>query len=306
MSRSMPALAVAALLSNAFCYGLSWWPFRQLQTLGLHPLWATVLVDALVLAGILLMQPRVLGHIVRNRALWPLLLAAGCTNVGFNWAVTIGDVVRVVLLFYLMPLWAALLAWPLLGEKPTPRSLAFMLLALAGVVLVLKTPQTPWPWPQDMADALALGGGFSFALTNVLLRRLRDSDALSITATMLLGGTLLCALTAWLGMQHALVPALPDLGLDWAIVALGLALMIGLGNVSLQYGAARLPARTTAVVMLCEVVFASVSAIALGAGVLTERVAIGGALICTATLLSALSSGAKPQHANLPAPKETP
>ncbi len=306
MSRSVPALAVAALLSNAFCYGLSWWPFRQLQTLGLHPLWATVLVDALVLAGILLMQPRVLGRIVRNRALWPLLLAAGCTNVGFNWAVTIGDVVRVVLLFYLMPLWAALLAWPLLGEKLTPRSLAFMLLALAGVVLVLKTPQTPWPWPQDVADALALGGGFSFALTNVLLRRLRDSDALSITATMLLGGTLLCALTAWLGMQLALVPALPDLGLDWAIVALGLALMIGLGNVSLQYGAARLPARTTAVVMLCEVVFASVSAIALGAGVLTERVAIGGALICTAALLSALSSGAKPEHANLPAPKETP
>ena len=306
MSRSVPALAVAALLSNAFCYGLSWWPFRQLQTLGLHPLWATVLVDALVLAGILLMQPRVLGRIVRNRALWPLLLAAGCTNVGFNWAVTIGDVVRVVLLFYLMPLWAALLAWPLLGEKPTLRSLAFMLLALAGVVLVLKTPETPWPWPQDMADALALGGGFSFALTNVLLRRLRDSDALSITATMLLGGTLLCAFTAGVGMQQGLVPHLPAPGVHWLLLALGLALMIGLGNVSLQYGAARLPARTTAVVMLCEVVFASVSAIALGAGALTERVAIGGALICTAALLSALSSGAKPEHANLPAPKETP
>jgi uncharacterized membrane protein len=175
------------------CYGLSWWPFKQLQALGLHPLWATVLVDALVLAGILLFQPRVLGRLLRNRALWPLLIAAGCTNVGFNWAVTIGDVVRVVLLFYLMPLWAALLAWPLLGEKPTLRSVGFMLLALAGVVLVLKTPETPWPWPQDMADVLALGGGFSFALTNVLLRRLRDSDALSITATMLLGGALLCA-----------------------------------------------------------------------------------------------------------------
>ena len=46
------------------------------------------------------------------------------TNVGFNWAVTMGDVVRVVLLFYLMPLWAVLLAWPLLGERPTPRSAA--------------------------------------------------------------------------------------------------------------------------------------------------------------------------------------
>jgi len=64
----------------------------------------------------------------------------------------------------------------------------------------------------------------------------------------------------------------------------------------LQYGAARLPARTTAVVMLCEVVFASVSAIALGAGVLTERVAMGGVLIFTAALLSALSSNATSEH----------
>jgi len=238
--------------------------------------------------------------------LWPLLIAAGCTNVGFNWAVTIGDVVRVVLLFYLMPLWAALLVWPLLGEKPTLRSVGFMLLALAGVVLVLKTPETPWPWPQDMADVLALGGGLSFALTNVLLRRLRDSDALSITATMLLGGALLCALTAWAGMQQGLVPTLPDPSVHWVLLALGLALMIGVGNVTLQYGAARLPARTTALVMLCEVVFASVSAIALGAGVLTDRVAMGGALICAAALLSALSSGAQAEHTGPPSAKEIP
>lgn len=292
MSRALPTLAVAALLSNALCYGLSWWPFKQLQLQGLHPLWATVLVDVLVLAGVVAMAPRVLGVLLRDRALWPLLIAAGCTNVGFNWAVTIGDVVRVVLLFYLMPLWAALLAWPLLGEKPNLRSLATMLLALAGVVLVLKAPQTPWPWPRDLADVLALGGGFSFALTNVLLRRLRNSDTLSITATMLLGGALLCAFAAWVGRGQGLVPSLPAPAASWLLLALLLALMIGVGNVSLQYGAARLPARTTSVIMLCEVVFASVSAIALGAGVLTERVALGGALIVAAALVSALSSAA--------------
>ena len=106
MSRAGSALAVMALLGNAFCYGLSWWPFRYLQDLGVHPLWATVLVNALVLLVIVAMSPRVLGQWRRSFALWPLLLAAGCTNVGFNWAVTIGDVVRVVLLFYLMPVMA--------------------------------------------------------------------------------------------------------------------------------------------------------------------------------------------------------
>ena len=306
MSRAGSALAVMALLGNAFCYGLSWWPFRYLQDLGVHPLWATVLVNALVLLVIVAMSPRVLGQWRRSFALWPLLLAAGCTNVGFNWAVTIGDVVRVVLLFYLMPVWVALLAWPLLGERPTLRSVAYMLLALGGVVLVLKTPDSPWPWPHDLADGLALMGGFSFALTNLLLRRLRDADAMTMTATMLLGGTLLCALTAWVGMEQGLVPALPAPAAPWLLGALGLALMIGVGNVALQYGAARLQAHTTSVVLLCEVVFASVSAILLGAAVLTERVAMGGALIFTAALLSALSSPATHDSAPATTATETP
>lgn len=306
MSRAASALAVAALLCNALCYGLSWWPFRHLQDLGVHPLWATVLVDALVLLVIVALSPQVLGRLLRSPHLWPLLLAAGCTNVGFNWAVTIGDVVRVVLLFYLMPVWVALLAWPLLGERPTLRSAAYMLMALSGMVLVLKTPDSPWPWPHDLADGLALMGGFSFALTNLLLRRLRDADAMTITATMLLGGMLLCALSAWIGTAQGLVPALPAPAAPWLLGALGLALMIGVGNVALQYGAARLQAHTTSVVLLCEVVFASVSAIVLGAAVLTERVAMGGALIFTAALLSALSSPATHDSAPANLATETP
>ena len=45
--------------------------------------------------------------------------------------------VRVILLFYLMPAWAVLLAWRILGERPTPSALLRLALAFAGVVLVL-------------------------------------------------------------------------------------------------------------------------------------------------------------------------
>jgi drug/metabolite transporter (DMT)-like permease len=212
----------------------------------------------------------------------------------------------VVLLFYLMPAWSLLLAWWLLKELPTRGALTRLSLAFLGVVLVLKTPDSPWPWPHDLADGLALMGGFSFALTNLLLRRLRDADAMTMTATMLLGGTLMCALSAWLGTAQGLVPALPAPAAPWLLGALGLALMIGVGNVALQYGAARLQAHTTSVVLLCEVVFASVSAILLGAAVLTERVALGGALIFTAALLSALSSPATHDQTPTNLATETP
>ena len=63
------------------------------------------------------------------------------------------------------------------------------------------------------------------------------------------------------------------------------------GNLCLQYGAARLPANSTAVVMVTEVLFASLSSVALGGGVLTARLAVGGALIVAGALLAALGAG---------------
>jgi drug/metabolite transporter (DMT)-like permease len=68
-------------------------------------------------------------------------------------------------------------------------------------------------------------------------------------------------------------------------LAMGAAFLVG--NIALQYGAARLPANVTAVVMISEVLFASLSAVALGAGTMSLQLALGGALIVGATLLSA-------------------
>src|SRR5512133_3630446 len=172
-ARGSALLPALALVLNAFVWGVSWWPFRQLNALGLHPLWATAMVYAMSIALLLAMRPRAAASFATQPLLWLLLAGAGMTNVGFNWAVTVGDVVRVVLLFYLMPAWTVVLAWPILGERPTPAGLVRLLLALAGVVIVLKPEGAAWPVPESIADWLSLAGGFSFALTNILLRRLR-------------------------------------------------------------------------------------------------------------------------------------
>ena len=285
------ALAAAALILNAFVWGVSWWPFRLLQNQGLHPLWATAIIYVFALVCLLMLKPLAWRGFMKHPMLWLLVVASGLTNVGFNWAVTVGDVVRVVLLFYLMPAWVVLLAWPLLGEKPTTGSLLRLALALTGVVIVLKTSASPWPIPESLADWLALMGGFCFALTNILLRRLNQTPGESRMLAMFGGGAIMATSAAVLGMGLGLVAAPPAPGMAWSGLALLISLAFLAGNLGLQYGAAHLSASTTSLIMLSEVVFASVSSVVVGAGELSTRTWLGGSLILLASLLAVVSFG---------------
>ena len=281
-------LAVIALVANALVWGVSWWPFRQLQSHGLHPLWSTALLYVIIFVLMLLLRPGSWRGMAAHPVLWWLVLAAGLTNVGFNWAVTVGDVVRVVLLFYLMPAWSVLVAWLLLGEKPTPASLLRLGLAMVGVLIVLKTPEAAWPVPQSTPDWLALMGGLSFAVTNVLLRKTADTPPDARMLAMFGGGAALASAAAVIGMGQQIVPA-PALALAGVPMLIGLCLAFLISNVALQYGAARLAASTTALVMLTEILFASGSAALLDAAEFSPRLLLGGGLIVLAALLAALT-----------------
>jgi drug/metabolite transporter (DMT)-like permease len=282
---------VGALVLNAFVWGVSWWPFRQLQGYGLHPLWATAMMYLMVVTGLLAVQFNAWRGFVAWPQLWLLAAMAGLTNVCFNWAVTVGDVVRVVLLFYLMPAWSVLVAWVLLGEKPTAASLLRLLLAMTGVLVVLKTPDSAWPVPQGAADWLAILGGFSFAVTNALLRKYGHTPGGSRMLAMFGGSGMLAAGVALLGLSVQMVPA-PALQAAGIPVLLGLGLAFMASNAALLYGAARLAAATTAIVMLTEILFASGSAAALGAAQFSPRILLGGSLIVLAALLAAMAPSA--------------
>ena len=289
---STAGLAVSALLLNALVWGVSWWPFRELERHGLHPLWATAIIYTFSMVCLLAVRPTAIRSMLQHPALWLLAVAAGLSNVGFNWAVTTGDVVRVVLLFYLMPAWVALLAWPLLGERPGVASLLRLALALAGLAIVLKTPDSPWPVPQSTSDWLALMGGFSFALTNILLRRLNQTPGEARILAMFGGGMMMAGGVALAGTVMGQIAVPPAPGTAWVGVAALISLAFLSGNLALQYGASRLQASTTSLVMVSEVVFASASSVMLGASELSSRMLLGGGLILLAVLLSTTSSQA--------------
>jgi drug/metabolite transporter (DMT)-like permease len=302
---SVGLLPGLALVFNAFVWGTSWWPFRHLQGHGLHPLWATAIVFTLASLVIVVARPQAMRQVLTTPALWILVTAAGVTNASFNWAVTIGDVVRVVLLFYLMPLWTVLLARIVLRERLTAAGWLRIALGLAGAAVVLwpeggaasatgAAARLPVPVPGSLADWLGVVGGFSFAFNNVMLRREAHRPEEGRALAMFLGGAVVAAALAALLTSAGQAGVPPALAMAWVLPLAGLTLLFLVGNLALQYGAARLPANRTSVVMLTEVVFASASAIALGASVLTGRVALGGALIVAGALLAATRAGSRP------------
>lgn len=292
-STAGPAGPALCLVVNAAIWGTSWWPMRRLEAEGLHALWTTSIAFTLAAAAIALARPAAPGLLWTRRGLWVLVLASGATNAAFNWAVTLGDVVRVVLLFYLMPVWAVLLARALLGERLTGPSALRIALGIAGAAIVL--------WPADGAralaaqrasllpDALAVVGGFFFALNNVLLRRHAREPGEARALAMFLGGAAVAAGIASLLAATGTAGWPPPPAPGWAAGVLAMAALFLVGNLALQVGAARLPAQVTAVVMLTEIVFASGSALLLGAGAATPRLALGGGLIVAGALLAAFA-----------------
>lgn len=298
-STRVAGLAALALVFNAFTWGVSWWPFRELQARGLHPLWATGCTYAMAALVLAAWRPAAVAEVLRTPSLWTLIVASGCTNAAFNWGVTVGDVVRVVLLFYLMPLWSLLLARWLLGEVLRARALLCVALALAGALTVLWPDGGGWPVPRQLADWLGVVGGFSFALNNVMLRHQAHRSGIARGWAMFVGGAVVAVAVA-LALGVAPPPLAGVSSPVWLPGALVLALWFMTSNLALQFGASRLRAGTTSVVMVTEVLFASASAIALGAGQWNGRAALGGGLILAAALLAALgdaSSSGSPRPA---------
>lgn len=291
-----PGWAALALVFNGLVWGVSWWPFRQLESQGLHPLWATVVIYLPAVALILAFRPHAFGQLVNHRMLWLLALAAGVTNAAFNWACVIGDVVRVVLLFYLMPLWSALLARWLLREPLSRAAMYRIALALVGAAIVLQPEgESGWnamPLPRSLAEWLGVLGGFALALNNVLLKREARQSQESRVLAMFVGGALVSAAMGALLSAQGLVPWPLANGWDatpawvWVMV---LVLMVAFlaTNIALQIGATHLPAHVTSVLMLSEVLFAAVSSTLMGAGHITAPLLIGGGLIVVAAIWAA-------------------
>lgn len=292
MSEAPPArrrAALLALLFNATIWGLSWLPLRYLEARGLHGLWATAIVFLIGSISLALLWSSAVRTLLSDQRLWVLALSAGLTNACFNWGMTTGEVLRVVLLFYLMPVWAMILARWLLAEPITSGAIFRALLAIAGAATVLWQPGAGIPWPASLGDWLGVAGGASFAWLNVQLRGLGQTPAAARALAMSVGSALVPATFGLTLAAAGLIDTPPVTETRWIPGAIALAVVLLVANAALQYGAPRLPTRVTAIVMLTEVPVAALSSALIGGETLRGQVIAGGALIVLSSLAAAFS-----------------
>lgn len=277
-------LPVFSLLLSATMWGLLWYPLRLFEQQGLYGVWATLIgYLAATLVGLLLFRHLLHELLRRPWLLLALALTSGWLNVSFIIAMLEGNVVRAVMLFYISPLWTVLLGRLFLGERLDLFAVLVLLFAMAGAVIMLWDPDMGMPWPQSRADWMAISSGFTFAVTNVIVRGLQDVSV-QIKTTFSWAGVLIIS-GVWLFLSQEAVPQVAMATLWWCI-ALGI---FGFTTMTLtvQYGVTHMPVYRSAVILLFEIVVAAVSTQLLTDEVISLREWIGGGLIIVAAMTSA-------------------
>ena len=128
-------LPVIALLWAATFWGAVWYPLRLLESAGLSGLWTTwVIFATAALPGLWMAWSKRTELLEQPGLMLLIAVANGWLNTAFVLAMLDGNVLRVLLLFYLSPLWSTLLAWWWLGERPSRFGVATLATEPGGLV----------------------------------------------------------------------------------------------------------------------------------------------------------------------------
>ena len=155
-------------------------------------------IGALGLFLVLILQRKTL----RPRELpWTLAIGLLSTagSIGFvSWALTLGAVGKTAMLIYIMPFWVLLLAWPILSERIQGMKWLAVILAFAGLIVLIEPHQmqtTFW------GSLLAVLSGLTWAASTIVIkiaRRKIEFDLVSLTAWQMLLGAVPLVLMALL------------------------------------------------------------------------------------------------------------
>ncbi|MCX7628139.1 MAG: DMT family transporter [Methylophilaceae bacterium] len=281
MSSPPRMFPIFGLLFGAIVWGLIWYPYRLLEQAGISGIQSSLLTYGFALmVGVLpfVRDWRLCMRVPQEAYL--IGMCAGWTNLSYVLAILHGEVMRVLLLFYMAPVWTLLLARLLLDERVSWRGLVVMAVSLSGMLTML-WQGSQLPLPRNLAEWLALSSGLAFAATNVLTRR---AAHLTLRAKSIAVWAGVCVLTLLsLPLAPPFIPMQAISSSGWLLMA-AIGVVLAITTWLVQYGLTHTPATRASVIFMFELVVAAVSSYWLAGEHMTLREWVGGALIVAAAL----------------------
>jgi drug/metabolite transporter (DMT)-like permease len=122
---------------------------------------------------------------------WTVILGLLSTTLGLClplWALVSGGAGKTAVLLYTMPFWVILLAWPILGERIRGLEWLAVILAFAGLALIIAVDAVG---TNLWSSILAVISGISWAGSAIITRIMRrdpDFDVISVTTWQMIYG----------------------------------------------------------------------------------------------------------------------
>ncbi|HWA42487.1 MAG TPA: DMT family transporter [Hypericibacter adhaerens] len=290
-------LANLAVAGSALFWGTLWWPMRQLAARGVDGPWVAVLTFAtpvLFLLPVALWRRR--QFLAGGRLLLGTGLLIGSSSILYADGVLVGEIVRVLLLFYLMPVWSVLFERLIIGTPVSLTRFGTIALGLVGMV-VLMGFEDGFPFPRSLGDWFGLTSGVAWALGIVLVRLQGPTGAFEKTYAQFAGAVLTGILLMPLILSP--VPAFPVFAVTehWPwLIAIAVCWLVPTAGLSL-WGAGQLSPVRSALLLMFEVPVGVVSSVLLTDEPFGVREMIGGALIVGAAILDVVLVPQAPEQA---------
>ncbi|MDH3326009.1 MAG: DMT family transporter [Gammaproteobacteria bacterium] len=276
-------MPVFVLLIGSVLWGLTWIPLKFFNQQGIDGIPLTLIAYGIV--GLILLPITIKQYPlwrVAKRNICLIFILGGTANLAFAVAMVYGDVIRVMVLFYLLPAWGVLGGKIFLKEEIDKTRWIAVLLALSGAFLVLGGFQLFDSAP-SWIDLVALASGFALSMNNIAFRASADLPVMSKIGMQFIGTFALAGLLLLFQVQS--MPAISGENLGM-VIAFGVIWLFA-AAMATQWAITKMEVSRASILIILELVTAVLSAMWIGNEQLSLLETFGGLLIIIAAVLEA-------------------
>jgi len=213
-----------------------------------------------------------------------IALFGGGANLAFTYALINGEVIRVMVLFYLLPVWGVAGGRIFLKEEIDRWRYLGVFLAISGAFLILggfEVLNAPPSW----IDLIALVSGLFFAMNNILFRASQSLPVGAKLSVMFLGCFSLAGVLLMGGVEQ--FPHEVN-GNTWLMLVSYALFWLLIANIGSQWSVTHMEAGRSSIIIILELITAAVSATLIAGETMSPIEYTGGALIVAAAFIEAL------------------